>query len=78
MATESVDGVDPAAVVLAVGYAESPDGLVYGHVTPFLMPTAGQVFLYLGAAARASWDGNSIARAVMVLPEPFDPAVRDR
>jgi sucrose-6-phosphate hydrolase SacC (GH32 family) len=34
----------------------------FGQVTPFLWPTADRWWLYFGAAARTTWDGNRIAR----------------
>lgn len=35
----------------------------FGQVTPFLMSTDTHCFLYYGAAARSTWDGNAIARS---------------
>lgn len=41
----------------------------FGQVTPFLDIENGQATLYFGAAARRTWDGNSIASVGIPLPE---------
>ncbi len=41
----------------------------FGHVTPFLFEDAGNTTVYLGAAGRKTWDGNTIARARVRLPD---------
>lgn len=40
----------------------------YGHVTPFLLIDGDTTNLYFGAAARQTWDGNSIAVLPVTLP----------
>jgi hypothetical protein len=40
----------------------------HGQVTPYLLQTLDHLTLYFGAAARASWDGNRIARMKVTLP----------
>ncbi len=40
----------------------------FGHVTPFLFVADSELTLYYGAAARQTWDGNSIATIKVKLP----------
>lgn len=41
----------------------------FGQVTPFLHIDGANTKLYFGAAARQTWDGNSIAVAPIIIPE---------
>ncbi|MCA9184426.1 MAG: BNR-4 repeat-containing protein [Pirellulaceae bacterium] len=49
----------------------------YGHVTPHLTPAIsghdGDMLLYVGAAGRRTWDGNSVAVANVRIPDSSLP-----
>lgn len=65
---QSPDGLvwKPRGILLSLSGEDSDR---FGHVTPFLRHDGAGARIYFGAAARKTWDGNSIGGSSIVLPD---------